>query len=85
MLNQLLYPGVSIAEQLAVLTKIRQEIANPKTPPDIKGILADTNILHVLSQVLSLAENQSPLVRYLKLEATWILTNIGFGDESDIM
>ena len=53
--------------------------------PDLKTILAETNVLDILSQILGLDDAQSELVRFLKLEATWVLTNIGYGDEEDIL
>jgi hypothetical protein len=52
---------------------------------DIKSIIANTNILTIVSQILSMNDNQNLLIRYMKLEATWIMSNIGYGDEQDIL
>ena len=68
-----------------MITKIRQEFSAHEMAPDLKTILAETNVLDILSQILGLDDAQSELVRFLKLEATWVLTNIGYGDEEDIL
>jgi len=51
----------------------------------VSELLAETNILTMISQILQQQDNSHSLVRYLKLEATWILTNICFGDENAIL
>lgn len=60
-------------------------MANPEKPPEITELLKETNILQMISQVLQFPDDSNSLVRYLKLEATWILTNIGYGTEEDII
>ena len=35
----------------------------------------------MISQVLELGDNTNQLIRYLKLEATWILIHLSFGQE----
>lgn len=71
--------------QLALVTKIRQEMSNKDSSADIKKILENTSILPLVAQILALSENLNPLIRYLKLESTWIIVNIGYGDEQDIL
>lgn len=53
-------------------------------PVDVEKLLNETDILKVLDNCLSVPDNQSINIRFLKLEATWILTNIGYGDEKEI-
>ena len=85
LLNQLVTnSGIDALSQLALLTKVRQELANPTDPPDIGKLLEETNVLTIINQILAIEENHNNIVKYLKLEATWILTNIGYGTEEDI-
>jgi len=49
--------------------------------------MADTDIMQIISSVLSLRDdvggadaNGNSYHRLMKLEAGWIITNIGFGD-----
>lgn len=72
-------------EQLALITKVRQEMSSKDTAPNIKDVILNTNILSIIQQILSFQDNSHEIIRYLKLEATWILTNIGYGDEDDIL
>lgn len=52
---------------------------------DVQRVLKETNILSVVNNCLSIQDDIHPIIRYIKLEATWILTNIGYGNEEDIM
>jgi len=40
---------LSILDQLAIITKVRQEMANPEKPPEITELLKETNILQMIS------------------------------------
>lgn len=42
-------------------------------------------MLEILAQVFNTPDNSSELIRYLKLEGSWILTNLAYGTESDIL
>lgn len=49
-------------------------------------ILAETSLLDMCHAILAAPDNIEPeLIRYMKLEATWILTNVTFGDEDVIV
>lgn len=101
--------GLETLDQLAILTKIRQELADGKEEPQISEIIRDTNLLDIINQVLGLNDATNQHIRFLKvsinsqqnfcirifisthliwlivqLEATWILTNMAFGNESDL-
>ena len=87
-INKLYNDSLTEIKQLALLTKIRQEIAKKDMSSEkIAAMVNRTNILDLISQVLLKPDNegQSHLVRYMKLESSWILTNIGFGHEGDIL
>jgi len=75
--------NLSQLEQLAILTKVRQEMAFEENPPDIKTILTQTNVMKIIQQLLSLDEG-AVVTRYLKLESFWILINLAYGDEDDV-
>jgi len=75
-------------QQLALLTKIRQILAIGDTcKTDYKAVMAETNIMQTISTVFSLRDdvggadaNGNSYHRLMKLEAGWIITNLGFGD-----
>lgn len=67
------------------MTKVRQEMSDNKHPPKVSDILASTNILDFLDQVMSFNDSMDPLVKFLKLEATWLLTNLSYGNDGDIL
>ena len=47
--------------------------------------MRETNLLEMLSVILKAPDHiEAETIRYMKLEATWILTNVSFGAESDI-
>ena len=71
--------------QLAIMTEIRKLLAKLEDKIDVKGLLSETNILTIVDQVLAMNDQAGELVRFLKLEATWVLTNIGYGQEADIL
>lgn len=51
----------------------------------MQQILTETTILEMISAILQAPDNiEADNIRYMKLEATWILTNISFGDEEVI-
>ena len=54
-------------EQLAIVTKVRQEMSTKDLKPDIKNIIAKTNILSIVQQILGFADNLNPNIRYLKV------------------
>ena len=66
------------------MTDIRQLLAGPEIEANISLLLQNTNILAIVGSLLALDDSQDKLVRYLKLEAAWILTNISYGKGSDI-
>ena len=41
--------------------------------------------MSIISQILSLDINKGQFTKYLKLEATWILTNLAYGEEQDLL
>jgi len=52
---------------------------------ELTPILKETNLLEMINAILQAPDNiEAEMVRYMKLEATWILTNISFGDEEVI-
>lgn len=52
---------------------------------EMEQILKETNILGMISAILRAPDNIEPeTIRYMKLEATWILTNITFAEEDVI-
>ena len=52
---------------------------------DLSAILNDTNLLQIIAGILQHPDNTSTqLIRHIKLEATWIMTNITFGDAEHI-
>lgn len=75
--------GLSHLDQLALLTKVRQELSVNQTKFNIGDIIENTQILDILSQVFKTPDNSSELMRYLKLEGSWILTNLAYGTEKD--
>jgi hypothetical protein len=72
---------MSVLEQLAIVTRIRQEISNDKsiTDEDLVQLVKNTNLMSLVLQILEAPS--SPDMKYLKLEAGWILTNIAYGSE----
>lgn len=84
LLNLLTQRQNEAIEQLALITKVRQELADGEQTPQIGEIVRQTGILEIISQILG-ADGGNDLTRYLKLEATWILTNLAYGSEQDLM
>lgn len=75
--------------QLALVTKMRLLVAEgqheQRGSADLASIIKNTNLLAMVHAILQAPDNVHPeLVRYLKLEATWILTNVTFCDEDII-
>ena len=52
--------------------------------PDISKILAYTDILTVVFQILSL-EASNEIFRFIQLEALWIASNMVYGQEIDLI
>ena len=75
----------SCKDRLALLTKVRMEMADIKNPPNVSEILESTNMLDFIDQVMSFDDSSDLLVKYLKLEATWIMTNLTYGTDEDIL
>ena len=81
---------MQIEHQLAIVTKIRQEISTNDVFNDttIEQIVENTAIVTTVCQILHIHVNpnqHSSLVRYLKLEALWILANLSFSKEEHIL
>ena len=81
---------MEIEHQLAIVTKIRQEISTNDVFNDttIEQIVENTAIVTMVCQILHIHVNpnqHSSLVRYLKLEALWILANLSFSKEEHIL
>ena len=54
-------------------------------PEGMELLLKETNILEMIMSILRAPDNIEPeVIRYMKLEATWILTNITFCEEDVI-
>ena len=52
---------------------------------ELEQIIKETNLLEMISAILKAPDNiEAEMIRFMKLEATWILTNITFGDEDVI-
>ena len=64
LLNLLTQQSHQAIEQLALITKVRQELAAGQETPPIDEILSQTTILTVISQILGL-EDGTDLTRYL--------------------
>ena len=56
-------------------------ISNSQEPP-VREIL-ETNVLSIVQQIFSFADNISEEIRAMKLEAIWILTNLAYGIQED--
>ena len=71
-------------QQLALITFMRQEVCEgiQKNTLDITALVRQTNLLTLISQILGI--NSDQIFRYFKLEATWILSNLSFGNSEDI-
>lgn len=67
-------------EQLAIVTKVRQEMSTKDLKPDIKNIIAKTNILSIVQQILGFADNLNPNIRYLKVSFYSHQICIAWGD-----
>jgi hypothetical protein len=75
---------VSDLQKLAVLTKIRTELSSADVTPDINKILAYTDILSTVFQILSL-DVKDQIYRYIQLEALWIACNLVYGEDLDLI
>lgn len=64
-----------------LLIAIRKTISGVDEPP-VKELM-ETSILGILSQLFTFPDN-GEVVRAMKLESLWILTNLAYGDEDDI-
>jgi hypothetical protein len=42
------------------------------------------NLIRMIDQILGLEQAADPLMRYLKLEASWILVNISVASQNEI-
>ena len=69
-------------DQLVLVIAMRKTISGVDEPPVTE--LLETNILGILSQLFSFPDNCDE-VRAMKLESLWILTNLAYGDEDDIV
>ena len=67
---------------LVIIVAIRRNISGVELPPVCE--LLETNILEMLSQLFKF-NDQSEEVRAMKLESLWILTNLAYGDENDLV
>ena len=83
--------AVSLVENLVVLTLIRQEHSRENSTPDFGEILEQPSLMNLVCDALSLGANKLQLnnkedielIRYIKLEALWILSNAAYGEEED--
>lgn len=68
-------------ENLALVTKIRQELSHEPqiSNEDLLLLVTNTSLVQMALQILDAPD--SPDLRFLKLEAAWILTNIAYGSE----
>jgi hypothetical protein len=80
LLNRLMTANVA-KDQLVLLIAIRKTISGVDEPP-VKELM-ETSILGILSQIFTFTDN-GEVVRAMKLESLWILTNLAYGDEDDI-
>ena len=62
-------------ELLAILTQIRQEVSAELKESIYQDLFFNTNLLSFLCRIFEFTEPKDQ-VRYLHLEATWILTNL---------
>ena len=67
-------------EQLALLTLIRQELSTEQNTVDLDLIFSQSDIVNVILQILGEPVGSETL-KYLKLEAGWILSNLAYGSE----
>lgn len=76
---------MSALAQLALITRVRQLMSEKSEIQDLGQIVKETNLLEMLSAILKAPDNiEAEIIRHIKLEATWVLTNITFGDEDVI-
>ena len=88
LLDILVCEGTICIEQLAILTKIRQILANETIRADTSKLLSQTSILPIIDQILAMqTDDVSPdnLLKYLQLESVWILINLSYdGSRTDM-
>lgn len=70
---------MSAMEQLAVITKIRQELSNESSlsETEMVSLIQNSSLITRILQVISVPF--SPEVKYMQLECGWILTNLAYG------
>lgn len=67
-------------QQLAILTRMRHEVSNQHSI-DNSDLLELTNsqLITVILQILQAPDSAD--LKYMKLEAAWILTNMAYGEQ----
>jgi len=75
---------LSAIDQLAIITKIRQELSNESclTDDEMNNLIQNSTLMPIILQILSVPH--SPDVKYMQLEAGWILTNLAFGSSDTL-
>ena len=75
---------MTLMQQLAIVTQIRINVSKTDQV-DMSKLLDSSNILiRMINQIIGLQETADPLIRYLKLEASWILVNISVASHHEI-
>mmetsp|Transcript_3625 Transcript_3625/g.5464 ORF Transcript_3625/g.5464 Transcript_3625/m.5464 type:complete len:105 (+) Transcript_3625:381-695(+) len=71
-------------QQLALLTEIRMIVSIKDEEVTFNDLVINTNILFILVTVLNMEDNRHEYTRFMKLEGTWIISNIVFGNQDVI-
>ena len=81
--------SLKLTEQLAIVTSIRQQITVDELDTHIiMQLLQNQSLINIIFQILSQPRNPNlnsddqEIMRYLKLEAGWVLTNLSQGDDA---
>ena len=76
---------LSLEHQLALVTCIRKQFTvSDDQMPEVAEVIENTTLLNCLHQILSFQSSEEE-VYFLKLEALWIVTNLGFTDRVSTM
>mmetsp|Transcript_18407 Transcript_18407/g.31482 ORF Transcript_18407/g.31482 Transcript_18407/m.31482 type:complete len:170 (+) Transcript_18407:309-818(+) len=80
----------ALPQQLALAIRIRQELSSNESVAGFQSVLQETCIVEILLQILQVPCDQSSgaqdfeILRALRLEAGWSLTNMAFCDERSL-
>lgn len=75
--------NLQLIEVLAIITELRMCMAANEEPP-VQELIAQTNLLKFILKCLEI-KTTGELETCIKLEATWILINLSFSDDIDVI